>query len=140
MVALLAFIVIVALFCSWISGEYSQLVESACRPFEDAKRGRDCSDSEQDQLCRDCVGIGQALPRRPSHTNAVYFAVQTMTTTGYGTGIFLSVEDIQQETIAGMLIGSCLWSLLTAAFFSLISAIWMKPPPSPQAPPSPPLV
>ena len=68
----------------------------------------------------DCAPTAGELPKQcsasPSDGNAWFFAVQTLSTTGYGSEVFLNVPKVQSIATYGMLTGP----VFLAFFISLI--------------------
>jgi hypothetical protein len=56
----------------------------------------------------------------PGVINSIFFATQTITTTGYGTGVSAGVPDVQLISIPGMIVGSLLWAIFTGAIIAEI--------------------
>lgn len=76
------------------------------RRFEDALRLR-----PDEQIC---------AFDSPSFTNALFYSIQTVTTTGYGSAIVVDSHRIQQWSIIGMLVGAALWSALIGQAVALM--------------------
>ena len=99
--------------------------------------GRHCRANPCDESCavvvkaaKDCVPVCDPEPKplpetcdvAPSELNARFFAAQTITTTGYGSEVFLNLPEVQAMSFWGMLGGALCWALFTAAFFSVLTA------------------
>jgi hypothetical protein len=114
-----------------------------------AEVGRHCRANPCDENCagvvraakaaKDCVPVCDPEPRplpdtcdvAPSELNARFFAVQTITTTGYGSEVFLNVPEVQEMSFWGMIAGALCWALFTAAFFSVLTTGGSKRPVKP---------
>lgn len=70
--------------------------------------GTDCS---IDKLCDE-------LPeKRADFENGLYYAAQTVTTTGYGSGIVLKTKAIQRLSIVVMPVTALLWGVLIGVVY-----------------------
>jgi hypothetical protein len=56
----------------------------------------------------------------PDIVNDLFFATQTVTTTGYGGGVNVLEHDVQIIASIGSVVGSILWALFTAGLFAVL--------------------
>ena len=73
----------------------------------------------------------------PSPTNIAFFTSQTITTTGYGSSVFMDFEGVQRVATLGSLFGAVLWSMFLAVLVSLLvpeRTTLAIPPQRPQPP------
>lgn len=96
--------------------------DAACAKFVEERCEAACHAEEPRTIPNDCSA-------EPSMVNARFFAAQTITTTGYGSDIFLGTPDVQDLAFWGMSIGSLLWAILTAALFSVLTTRRLVPRP-----------
>lgn len=72
-----------------------------------------------------CVPTAGALAGKcsaaPSDENARFFAVQTISTTGYGSEVFLNVPKVQEIATYGMLAGPAFFALLISLVVSALA-------------------
>ncbi len=99
---------------AWLGAQYRVLVEQGCGEFSRKQHLVECREDDKRALCEDCVGLGPQ--RSPSDGNVRFFTLQTVTTTGFGSSIFLSLESVQGQANVGMIFGASLWSIITALF------------------------
>jgi len=94
---------------------YASTVDEYCR---DNSSEAECAALIKENDCR-ILSDGCAAP--PSY-NARFFAIQTITTTGYGSEVFLKVPRVQMLANLGMLFGPLFFSLFVGIAASAMTS------------------
>lgn len=78
-----------------------------------------CKDVPVDDECRVlCDESSRKFRfRSPGWTNTIFFATQTITTTGYGSQVFIKFSFVQFLASIGAVLGSVLWAGLGAGLY-----------------------
>jgi len=77
--------------------------------------GRHCPDLETASLAKEQAPKGCDAPDGASWLNSIYFATQTITTTGYGTAINAGLPEVQAIASVGSVVGATGFAVFTAA-------------------------
>ncbi len=83
-----------------------------------------CCGADTPAIYEDCTAVPCAKDGRfsePSSDNGWFFAMQTVTTTGYGSYVFAKFPRVQNIATWGMALGNICWAIFLGAIVSIMT-------------------